>query len=221
MHEVDGVESMGSRRKRRGGVEFTLQHSKLGRGGQRDWRRRYVPYVRATSVLGSCRRQNFPGAFTRDRDRATSYVRRRRRVDHGGVAIIRREEEGWGVEGVRRFGPNVVIFTVTSGQKRWYVVGAYVPPNDLPTVHWITHALACGTERVEKLLVGDINACLENLRDQRGEHLATVLAGHGLTDQARHFVPRRRYRAEGNWTWRIWIEGRPVLGLGGYILWTT
>ena len=62
----------------------------------------------------------------------------------GGIFIVWREEEGWEVEGAWRFGPNVVSFTVTSGQKCWYVVGEYVPPNDLPVVHQITHALTCG-----------------------------------------------------------------------------
>ena len=115
---------------------------------------------------------------------------------------------------MRIFGPNMVSFTVMLGQKRWYAVGEYVPLNNLLTVHWITHALACGPERVGKLLVGNLNACLENPVDQREEHLATVLLVHGLTYQARHFVTRRRYRAEGNWTWRMWIEGRLILGRG-------
>ena len=78
--------------------------------------------------------------------------------------------------------------TVTSGQKIWYFVGANMPPNDLPAVHWITNELAFGPESVGKLLVGDLNACLKNPRDQREDHLATVLAGYGLTDQERHFI---------------------------------
>ena len=49
----------------------------------------------------------------------------------GGIAIVCRDEGEWGVEGAQSFGPNVVSFTVTSVKKRWYVVGAYVPPNDL------------------------------------------------------------------------------------------
>ena len=104
---------------------------------------------------------------------------------------------------MRSFGPNVVIFIITSGRKLWYVIGAYVPPNDLLTVQCIKQALACGPEGVGKLIVGKLNTCLENPRDQREEQLATVLAIHGLTDQAQHFLPRRKYREEGNWTWRM------------------
>ena len=69
------------------------------------------------------------------------------------------------VEVVRSFGPNVVSFIITSERKRLYSVGAYVPPNYLPTVHWITQILACGLKGVEKLLARDLNACLANTRD--------------------------------------------------------
>ena len=69
-----------------------------------------------------------------------------------------------------------------------------------------------------KLLVGDLNTCPENPRDHQEEQLATVLAGHGLTDQAQHFSLRQKYRAEGNWMWRMWRDGRPILGRGDYIL---
>ena len=75
--------------------------------------------------------------------------------------------EGWGGEGARSFGPNVVSFIIMSGRKCWYGVGAYVTPNDLPTVHWITQALACGPKEMGNVLVGNLNAFLENLREQR------------------------------------------------------
>ena len=61
--------------------------------------------------------------------------------NQGGIVIVWREEEVWEVEGVRSFGPNVVSFTVTLVQKNWYVVGAYVPPNNLQAIHQIKYAL--------------------------------------------------------------------------------
>ena len=89
-------------------------------------------------------------------------------------------------------------FTVMLGQKRWYVVGAYVPPNNLSVVHKIAHALTCGPVGVGKLLVGNLNACLAHPRDQQDEYLANIIASHGMSDQERDFMPRRRYIAEGN-----------------------
>ena len=126
-----------------------------------------------------------------------------------------------GVEVVCIFGPNVVIFIITSGRKRWYGIRAYVPPNGLWRVHCIRQAFTCGLEGMGNLISGDLNAYLENPRDQQEEQLTTDLAVHVLTYQARHFLPRRKYRAEGNWTWRMWREGGPILGRGYYILGTT
>ena len=51
------------------------------------------------------------------------------------ISIVWREEEGCQVEGVTSFGINVVIVTITEGRKHWYIVGAYVPPNDQLNVH--------------------------------------------------------------------------------------
>ena len=118
---------------------------------------------------------------------------------------------------MRSFEPNVISFTVTSGRKIWYIVGAYVPPNDLLAVHPVTYALEYGTEGMGKMLVGDLNACLVNPRYQRDNHLATVITGNGLTYQERHLIPRWRYRAEENWTWIIWGKGKPILGQRDYI----
>ena len=86
--------------------------------------------------------------------------------NQGGISIVCREEEVWEVEGAQSFVPNMVSFTVTSVQKRSYIIGSYMPPNDLLSVHHITHALTCGPEGVGKLLVGDLNACLAHIRDQ-------------------------------------------------------
>ena len=76
----------------------------------------------------------------------------------GGITIVWRDAEGWGVEGVRSFGPNMVIFIITSGRKRWHGVRAYVPPNGLWRVHCIRQAFTCGLDGMGKLISGDLNA---------------------------------------------------------------
>ena len=83
---------------------------------------------------------------------------------------------------MKNFGPNVVSFTITSGKRQWYVVRAYVPPNNQLAVHRVMQALARGQAWVEKTLVGYLNACLAQPRDQREEALATKVAHHSLTD---------------------------------------
>ena len=112
----------------------------------------------------------------------------------------------------------MVSFTVTLGQKRWDIVRKYVPPNVQPEVHRVAQALTCGSEGVGNVLVGNLNACLSQPRDQREEELVIVIVMHGLSEQAHNFTPRRRYRSEGNWTWSMWREGRPILVWEGYIL---
>ena len=48
---------------------------------------------------------------------------------------------GWQVEGIFNLGPNVARFLLPSGSRIWYVVGAYVPPHDVPDIHRIEQAL--------------------------------------------------------------------------------
>ena len=41
----------------------------------------------------------------------------------GGVAVAWRDKAGWKVEGISNYGPNVVILFLTTGLRRWYIVG--------------------------------------------------------------------------------------------------
>ena len=102
----------------------------------------------------------------------------------------------------------MVIFTITAVCKLWYIVWAYIPPNDQLTVHWVEQALARGPARVDKLLVGDLNACLLQLRDQQEEDLATVIVNYRLVDQSLNFIPRWRYIEKVCWS------GMLVMGWG-------
>ena len=59
----------------------------------------------------------------------------------GGVSVIWREEVGWQIEGITNLEQNVVSLLLTTGSRRYYVVGAYVPPENAPTVYCIDQAL--------------------------------------------------------------------------------
>ena len=59
----------------------------------------------------------------------------------GGVAVVCRAANWWQVEGTASFGPNMVSFLLMFGARRWYVVGEYMPPNDVPSVHCVKQAL--------------------------------------------------------------------------------
>ena len=73
------------------------------------------------------------------------------------ISIFWRNELCWQVEGTTIFGPNVVSFTITAGQKQWYVFGAYAPPNNQLKVHRVEQALAHVPAGLETLLIGDLN----------------------------------------------------------------
>ena len=66
--------------------------------------------------------------------------------------------------------------------------------------------------------MGDLNARLRELRNDREDELALTLEGSELEDVTAHFTPRRHYQGTGNWTWNISQEGRMVTGRGKYIL---
>ena len=82
----------------------------------------------------------------------------------GGVAVVWRAATGWKMENMARFGRNVVSFLLTSGARRWYVAGSYVPPNDGRSVHCVDQALQAASKGLEIIPMGFLNA---NLGDPR------------------------------------------------------
>ena len=64
------------------------------------------------------------------------------------------------MEGTTIFGTNVVTFLLMLGERRWYVVGAYVPPNNGPTMHCVEQAPKAAPKGVEVIMLGDLNVRL-------------------------------------------------------------
>ena len=130
--------------------------------------------------------------------RATRYGRRRWRAGTGtGLPQFGKRRQDGRLEVQQDFGPNVVRLTMTAGSKKWYVFGAYVYPNNQMLVHWVNQARERGPAGVEMILVGDLNARREQLRDQRVDYLATAIANYGIVDQSLHVILRQRYRGKG------------------------
>jgi exonuclease III len=133
----------------------------------------------------------------------------------GGVALFYRKAKGWSLESTRTFGPNVIRTTLVSGQKRWYIIGAYIPPSeeDGSTLECITQARnTVGNHRWPVVVLGDLNVDFENLRENRGEgaerrvETAALMGSLGLRSIRGHFCQRKgllgRY-----WTWRQRRQG--------------
>ena len=122
------------------------------------------------------------------------------------------------MENTASFGPNVVSFLLMLGARQRYVVGAYVPPNNRPSVHCVKQALQAAPKGLELILMGDLNAWLEKPREKREEDLVTALADQGLVNTTDHFLPWQLYRGVGEWMWSMQRYGRQVTGRGDYLL---
>jgi hypothetical protein len=98
------------------GVDFgVLLETKLTKGGYTRWSSGY--YVRATHA---------PSAW------------------QGGISLFWRASDLYEVEEVELHGPNVLSFQLVSGATRYYIVGSYIPPNDLTTLMHVEQAwMAC------------------------------------------------------------------------------
>jgi hypothetical protein len=91
------------------------------------------------------------------------------------------------VEVYQAYGPNALSFQLVTGPKRWYVVGAYVPPSDTSTIEYVSKALDDQPEGVDPILIGGLNANLADPRLDRDHEIVAAAANHGLEDMFSHF----------------------------------
>ena len=103
---------------------------------------------------------------------------------------------------MEKFGPNVIGFKLATGERRWYIVGVYLAPDDTETMESDIKAIQSRPRGAELLVVEDFNVNLATPEgDRRAEDIATMLAAEGLEDMVKHFLPR-----ESRWCWdrRTW-----------------
>ena len=93
-------------------------------------------------------------------------------------------------------------------------MGAYIPPNDMPAVYQVEQVLTAKPPGIDTILMGDLNARLEDPRNNGKDDLVTALANHGLEDACRNFTQRGWYRGRGRWTCNMKLERRQVTGRG-------
>ena len=145
----------------------------------------------------------------------------------GGVAMFYRPAPHFAAEAVQQFGPNVVSFQLKIGERRRYIMGCYLAPDNTSTIESVVTALKARPRGAELLVVGDFNVKLLELEDdQRGEEIAAALAAEGLKDMLAHFLPRRRSWCRDRTTWSMIPAGREVrsrtdciLGTDHHLFW--
>ena len=87
----------------------------------------------------------------------------------GGVAVFYRPSPHFAVDSIQQFGPNVVGFQLTTGGRRWYIVGCYLAPDDTSTIESVVAAVKEKPRGSELLLAVDLNVnLLEPEGDWRG-----------------------------------------------------
>ena len=109
----------------------------------------------------------------------------------GGVALFYRDgADGWTLESIKSFGANVIRATLVSGQKRWYIIGAYIPPSeeDGGTLDAIAAAGESTNQRWPIILLGDLNCNLDKpegnsiIGAERRMETATLMSTLGLSN---------------------------------------
>ena len=113
------------------------------------------------------------------------------------------------------------------GERRWYIVGCYLTPNNNLTMEIVVTVLKERPLGDELLVAGDFNVRLSKLEgDRRGEDIVAALATAVLEDMSVHFLPRRRSWCRDGRTWiMIWagweVRSRTdyILGMDHHLFW--
>ena len=138
----------------------------------------------------------------------------------GGIALFWRNNDLYEIEESKIRGPNVLSFELVTGNTRFYVVGAYLPPSDPGTA--LLHVEQAWKEcphGCEPILLGDLNANVLIPRDERQDAIAEMCDSMELVSMASQFRQRHRHGSRGaRWTWRMRREGRFVSSTCDYLM---
>ena len=136
----------------------------------------------------------------------------------GGISLFWRTSGTYEIEQVEIRGPNVLSFQLVSGAARWYIIGCYIPPNDLTTLTHVDEAWRACPKGCLPILLGDLNVNLAAPRNNRDDTIADQVDAMALIDMSTHFRQRRGRRSRGRWTWRMRRGRRWVSSQCDYIL---
>ena len=125
------------------------------------------------------------------------------------------------MEANQKFGPNSVGFQLVTAERRWYIMGGFLTPDDTSTIDSVVAALKERPSGAKMLVDGGFNVNLaEPEGDRRGEDIAASMATEGLEDMSAQFLPCRRLWCWHGRTWSMIRDGREVQSWTDYILGT-
>ena len=106
------------------------------------------------------------------------------------------------MEAFQANGENVVIFQLESGDRRWYIVGYYLAPDDALTIEDVVSAIGKQTWGAVLLVVRDFNTELAALEGQDRENKIIVyLEEEGLEEMIGQLIPHHKLWLKDSHTW--------------------
>jgi len=114
----------------------------------------------------------------------------------GGIVLAwRAGQQHWTLEGMRAVSANTISATLVTGNQRWLLLGTYLTPNEPPDDE---------LDRIETefrrhphlpvILLGDLNADIDDATDERSIAIATTLQHLGTIDVLPRFHQKNRRR---------------------------
>ena len=94
------------------------------------------------------------------------------------------------MEAFQSHGSNIVILQLTSGDRRWYILGCYLAPGNASTVEDVVAAIVKRPQGGALVVVGDFNTNLDaTLVGERYEGIELALAEEGMEGISGRFIP--------------------------------
>jgi hypothetical protein len=100
----------------------------------------------------------------------------------GGISLFWRTSGTYEIEEVELRGPNVLSFQLVSGTARWYIIGCYIPPNDLTTLTHVDEAWWACPNGCLSILLGDLNINLDAPRNERDDTITEQVDAMSLVE---------------------------------------
>jgi hypothetical protein len=110
----------------------------------------------------------------------------------GGVALLWEEgHKDFEVKAVTIVSPNLLTFQLVTGEERYFVMGAYIPPADTTGVDDLRVAWAACPTNCKPLLLGDFNINFRTPRTEREEIIADFLDKINVIETSRKYIQRK------------------------------
>ena len=94
----------------------------------------------------------------------------------------------------------MVTFLLMLSLRICYVVRAYMPLKNTPSIYHVDQALEAAPRIVEVILMGYLNVRLKEPGNKRKEDLETALVDRRLVNMTAQFIPQSQFIRGGHWT---------------------